>query len=221
MSEIAARLSILLVMTALWSAVSRPSNTSRATAEGVEAYRSGRASESRNHFERALEIGGRDAVLELNAATAALEARQFDRGLQLNAEVAKESEVLADDAMYNSGTAFLRQQRAAEAVELLRESLRRNPDHLDAKRNLELAERLRDQRNRSGGDTGQQEREGRDESGEQGAAEGGEQRDPEGNSERGEVRPEEILRAVAQQEAEELRRMRAARSQGERRGSGW
>ncbi|MFQ5612139.1 MAG: tetratricopeptide repeat protein [Anaerolineae bacterium] len=46
---------------------------------------------------------------------------------------------LAPDAFYNLGNSFFRAQAFGEAVEAYKETLRRNPDDLDAKHNLELA----------------------------------------------------------------------------------
>lgn len=221
MNAVAAAFASLIVLAGAWSAVTRPSNTARETREGIEQLEANDAAAAKVRFQRAAEWSGGDPVHLFNAATAALEARQTEEGLRLNAQVARESPELADDAAYNAGTAFLRQQRPEEAIGLLRESLRMNPHHLDAKRNLELAERMRQENNQSGGDSGQQDTGGDDQSEDRGESEGAGGQAETGGEERGEVNPEEVLRAVAQQEAEELRRMRGRKAEGYRRGRGW
>lgn len=71
--------------------------------------------------------GGRGATTELEAATAALDARDAP------------PRELAADTWYNLGTARLATRDKAGAVAALKEALRRRPNDEDAKFNLELA----------------------------------------------------------------------------------
>ena len=112
------------------------------------------------------------------------------------------------------------------AIGDLTEYLRRNPADANAKRNLELALRKNDERERQRRQQQRQQQQqqqqqqqeqqrsqGRNEGGEKGR-EGGEQR-----QRAGDIDAESLLRSVAQQEKEELSRMR--RAGRERSGVGW
>lgn len=158
-------------------------------------------------------------VTRFNRGTAAVAAGDHLRGTKLLRDAAEDPS-LAADAHFNLGNSFLERKSVEQAIDAYKSALRANPDHTSAKRNLEIAMRRREQESRDGGGKGQgpqNQKGGGGESSEQGEQAGGQ---PDGAGEpKGSMSAEELLRAVAQQEREELQRMRRAR--GPRRGIGW
>lgn len=69
-----------------------------------------------------------------------------DTLLQMNA-----SKNMAAQIYYNKGNAFLQKKQYQDAVEAFKESLRRNPNDMDAKYNLVYAKRMADQHGNGGG----------------------------------------------------------------------
>lgn len=210
-------LGIASAATGWWEPLLRSSNSSRETKGGLEAWESGDATQARERFAAAMQIDP-DPVHQFNAGTAALRAGSLQDGARDLASAAEQEPRLAADALYNSGTALLTEKRFSDAADQLRESLRRDPARTDAKRNLELALRhMQQQEQGSSGDNPRQDQGDGDEGPDQQQGEG----DRPGEAENGEIDAEAVLRAVAQQEAEELRRLRESRVEAGRRGSGW
>ena len=193
----------------------RPSNSKQLTESGRAAFMEGR-------FDEAFEALGAAAALSdapsstFNAASAAVGAGRTEEGAAALEEIAAQSWPLGVDSRFNQGNAFLMRQQWDEAIERYIDVLRRDPDSADAKRNLEIA--LRRQ-------AAQQEESDQGDPRPQPSPSAGEQPQPSpprpGDREgKEEMSPEEILRSIAEQEREELRRMRRERA-GERRAVGW
>lgn len=227
MKIVIAALTILSVSAAWWEPLFRPSNPRQLTSGGIHSWQKGDASAARRHFAAAAAVD--DAPVHMfNAGTAALSEGALDDGARLIDAAIRDDAAFAADGLFNEGTALLREQRLDDAVARLQESLRRDPSRQDAKRNLELALMRREDQNSGGGgqqsqpqdgSEGQPGREG--EEGEQESADTPPEGTEEGQREPGQLDAEAVLRAVAQQEAEELKRMREARTRTADRGTGW
>lgn len=227
MKTVITALMTLGLATGWWEPLFRPSNPRQLTEEGIEAWTKGDATAARKSFAAAA-ASDDDPIHLFNTGTAALGEGAVDEGARLMGAALKMDPSLAADGSFNEGTALLRDQRLDEAVDRLQESLRRDPSRQDAKRNLELALMRREQQNAGAGGEQSQPSDGEDGQQEQDPQEGepdegdasedgreGDQQQP------GELDAEAVLRAVAQQEAEELKRMRDARIEAGRRGTGW
>lgn len=157
-------------------------NARERTLESRDAFAEGRFPEAVEAAERAHRLAPEDPRTQLNLGTTLLAADRTDEALEPLTRAAERLEAgladadgppspdrfgLAATAHYNLGNAKLRSQDLAGAVEAYEQALRREPDHLDAKHNLEVAlERLRQQQQQqqqqqqgSQGDRGDQPRE--------------------------------------------------------------
>lgn len=193
----------------------RPSNSKQLTESGRAAFAEGRFDEAFEALEAAAAINDAPPST-FNAASAAVGAGRAEQGATALEEIAGQPGPLGVDARFNQGNAFLMRQQWDEAIERYIDVLRRAPESADAKRNLEIA--LRRQ-------AAQQEESDRGDPRPQPSPSAGEQPQPSqprpGDREgKEEMSPEEILRSIAEQEREELRRMRRERA-GERRAVGW
>jgi tetratricopeptide (TPR) repeat protein len=158
-------------------------------------------------------------LTRFNRGTAAVAADDHLRGARLLREVEAEPQLSAD-ASFNLGNSFLKRKSVEQAIDAYKRALRTNPRHASAKRNLEIAMRRREEQAREGGGKGEQpqNQNGGEGKNPQQGEEAGERAEGAGEP-KGKMSAEELLRAVAQQEREELQRMR--RSRAPRRGVGW
>lgn len=116
------------------------------TARAEEAWEAERFDEARELLDGVLAEHPESPLARLNAGTARLAAGDPDGALD-PLRAASEDPALAPDAYYDLGNARLASGYPEQAAELYREALRRDPDHGDAKHNLELAlRRQREQR---------------------------------------------------------------------------
>ncbi len=192
--------------------VFRPSNSERLTETGRTAFAEGRFGDAAALFDAAAGIRN-DGIARFNQGTAKLATGDASAAALLE-ELGRSGEPVGRDALFNLGNAALLARRFDEAIARYEEVLRRSPRDADAKRNLEIALRRR-QAEQEQGNQGQQQ---------QPAPSPGEQEQQPSPSDPGEgkekMTAEEILRAIAQQEKEELRRMRREKA-GESRPVGW
>lgn len=198
-------------------------NSRAATKRGVAAWEKNDAAAAARAFAEA-ETLAHSKESAANLATAEIAAGDYAAGLERLAPLVDDPAV-GRRSLYNRGTGALMAGDLTRAIGDLTEYLRRNPADANAKRNLELAlrrnderERQRRQQQRQQEQQQQQQQEqqrsqGGDEGGEKGR-EGGEQ-----PQRAGDIDAESLLRSVAQQEKEELSRMR--REGRERSGVGW
>lgn len=134
-------------------------NPRERTQASREAFDEGRFPEAVEAAETAHRLAPEDPRTELNLGTSLLAAERTEEALESLTRAAERLEAdlpakggppkarkLASTAHYNRGSALLASDDPAAAVEAYEQALRRNPDHLDAKHNLEVAlERLRQQ----------------------------------------------------------------------------
>ena len=212
-------IAIVVVLAAGAGTFLRPDNSVWLTKEGQKAFAAGKGADALKHFDEALKRAD-SPIARFNAGTASIQAGEIDRGIRSLRQFPVSSE-LAPDARYNEGNAHLGRAAVDDAIRSYKETLRIDPSHASAKRNLEIAMRRRDQQPQSG------KGKGKDDGDQDG---GGSNRQPDKPSEesrpegsqpqpRGETDAERLLRAVEQQEREELSRMRKARAR--ERAIGW
>lgn len=194
-------------------------NTSTLTKKGSEEFAAGRHAEALKRFDEVLRRKKSSRSL-FNAGTASIAAGEVQRGISHLRLAANDDRGIAADSHYNEGNALLASD-VEGAIRSYKAALRRDATHAAAKRNLEIAMRRREQQPRDGKGKG-------DEKSEQQG--GGSGRDPKEQSDssqpegeqpqqRGETDAEQLLRAVEQQEREEISRMRKARAR--ERAIGW
>lgn len=116
-------------------------------ARGVARYREGEYGEATRAFTRALEHDPGNATLRYNRGSALYRQGRFPEAAEvLEAAASAEDTGLRRDAHYNLGNARFRQSDFEAAIEAYKEALRLDPGDMDAKHNLELAQRLQKQR---------------------------------------------------------------------------
>lgn len=130
-------------------------NPRERTARAIEAVERGRAKEARGPADTALRLAPQDPLVRYNGGTAHLLAGDRRGAVPLLERAAKEADrsdrsgradpSLAAAAFYNLGNARLGAGDAAGAVEAYKQALRRAPRDADAKHNLEIALREREQ----------------------------------------------------------------------------
>jgi Ca-activated chloride channel family protein len=194
---------------------------------GNRYYRQGRYGEAVEAYQKALAAGDTSSILRYNLGTALLRLGRFDEAEQhLRAALRTLDPEMRERTQFNLGNRFLdagratndprlRQQWLDAAVEAYRDALRLDPADRDAKWNLELALREKEQPPPSQGGGGEQQQQ--DPKGEQGEGGGGggegDQQAPAGASgENGKERPRDPG-ALSQAQAE---RILSAVEQGER-----
>lgn len=197
----------------------RPSNSKQLTRSGIEAYKAGNFEEAAHHFSEADSLSESERAT-FNAGTAAVAAGALAEGKRLLDLVLEGETPVAGDARFNDGNAELTAEQWDAAIEQYSEVLRRQPSAMDAKRNLEIALQRKTE--------AEERQDPQSEPQPQPTPSAGEEEQPAppttpppGNEEgREQMTPEEILRSIAQQEREELQRMRRVKG-SERRALGW
>lgn len=121
-------------------------NPRERTEQTIEAYREGDGDRAVATSETAHRIAPGDPRTGYNAGTANLAAGRFRKAAKLLEGSAKSAPPgLAPAAWYNLGNARLAAADPAAAVEAYKQALLRNPADADAKHNLEIALREREQ----------------------------------------------------------------------------
>lgn len=193
-------LAVSLVPAGFLSRFVRESNSEASTRRALEAMGSEFPTDAVRHFARARELApGPFSSFNLGTAQIATGATE-DGAVEL--ERAFESEELAPEAHYNRGFGALSSEDFDAAIDEFIETLRLEPGHAAAKRNLEIALRRKQEQStrpseREEGQEGEQP--------EESPSEGDSPEDQAGEMDR-------ILRSVEQQEQEELSRMRRAKA---------
>lgn len=192
-----------------------PSNSEALTREGRARYGAGAVGEAVERFREA-EARRPGGATTFNRGTAQIAGGEVDEGAAAMATAANDPRFTAD-AIYNRGNAALMREQWDAAIRDYEEVLRREPARPDAKRNLEIALRRKQAASDAAPQSGpQQPRPGssqpQPQEPEQGEGDGGERRER--------TPDEEILRAIAEQERQELSRMRKQAAPA-RRAVGW
>lgn len=120
-------------------------NARERTARALAEWEKGSPEEAVAPLDSALRLQPGDPLVEYNAGTAHLGAKQPDAARMLEQAAKHAPPGLAADAYYNLGNARLEAKDAQGAIEAYKSSLRAQADLSGAKRNLELALRLLDE----------------------------------------------------------------------------
>jgi tetratricopeptide (TPR) repeat protein len=121
-------------------------NPRERTARAIEALGKGDPKAAAGPADTALRLAPRDPLARYNAGTVHLRAGDRRAAVTLLEKAAKDAgRSLAPAAYYNLGNARLAAGDAAGAVEAYKQALRRSPHDADAKVNLEIALREREQ----------------------------------------------------------------------------
>ena len=114
-------------------------NAGERTRTGISRLGRGEAAAAAAAFDAALRLRPDDPLTSYNAGTGRLAAGRGDALPPLEAAASAAAPDLAPDAWYNLGNARLAAGDARGAVDAYVETLRRQSDRLEAKKNLELA----------------------------------------------------------------------------------
>lgn len=114
-------------------------NARERTAAGRSALEAGRGPEAIPAFDTALRLAPADPIARFNAGTARLGGDPGSALALLEQAAASAPPELAPSAWYNLGNGRLATGNAQGAVDAYVEALRRQPEHANAKVNLELA----------------------------------------------------------------------------------
>jgi tetratricopeptide (TPR) repeat protein len=213
MTRLIAVLAIPLSLSALWQRLTRETNSHAANVGGVKAYSARQYPKAVDGFASAM-AADPSSPNAFNLGTAQIAAGKTEDGsATLGKAMADRS--LRGDALYNRGNSALASSAFDAAIRDYGEALRLAPGDAQAKRNLEIA--LARKRAQQQAQSGQQ----KNPSGSQPNPQRP-QPSPGGKNDqqhRGEQSADSILRAVQEQEQEELNRMKRARA--ERGRVGW
>jgi Ca-activated chloride channel homolog len=183
----------------------RETSSHASSARGTRAYEDKKYVEATRAFGRAQQLAP-SARNAFNLGTAEIAAGNREQGSARLAEAIKDPALRAD-ALYNRGNSALESKALDHAVRDYTDALRANPNHADAKRNLEiaLAQQRQQQRPSPNGQKGQQ---GQNQQQKPQPAPGPKP------AQAGQPDLEALLRSVQQQEQEELRRMKGQPTEG-------
>jgi len=194
----------------------RPTNSRAATARGVAAYNKHDYAAASTSFAQANALHP-SAAGSFNLGTAQVASGKREEGSATLAKAMSDKSLRAD-ALYNRGNSALASNAFDYAIRDYIDTLKLRPGDASAKRNLEIALQKKQQ--------AMQQSRGGNQQNPQNSQQGQKQNQPQpsaGNSQQQSPRPdanaEALLRAVQQQEQEELSRMKKARA--ERVRVGW
>ena len=154
-------LALLLVFPALVGFGDSPESRNR---RGNRLYRGGRYDEALSEYRGAQVLGPELKELSFNAGNALYRKGELPNALREYEQASSAGDsLLAADAFYNAGNAFLQMGDIDAAIESYRAALIKNSDDADAKHNLELALRLKeDQQSQEQQDQDQQDQDQQD-----------------------------------------------------------
>ncbi len=193
--KLAAVLLLAVSVTSLW----RETNSHAAAARGAKAYAKQQYADAVKAYGEAQQLAP-SARNAFNLGTAQIAAGQREQGSATLAEAIKDPELRAS-AYFNRGNSALGAKAFDHAIRDYTEALKANPRLDAAKRNLEIALARRDAAQAAAG--GQRNKQGQQEQKQPQSPAGGQEK-----PKTGELDLEALLRSVAQQEQEELQRMK-------------
>lgn len=120
-------------------------NARARTESGIEAHLQGEAAIAGEALGIALDLAPTNPLVQYNAGTASLLGAGAEAIPLLRAATEAAPPELQPTAYYNLGNALLVGEDPAAAIDSYKQSLRLSPDNLDAKHNLELAQKLLEQ----------------------------------------------------------------------------
>jgi len=201
---------LLVTWSELWQSVTRATSSYAATARGVSQYARGKFRDAAASFTDADSIR-QTPQTAFNLGTAQVATGDRERGSTTLAKAMRDPKLRAD-ALYNRGSSALASNAFDAAIRDFADVLRMRPNDAQAKRNLEIALRRKSQQKQqqesgAGGQKNSQGAQPPQNEANKAPAPG----DKQSNEPKGQTDAEALLRAVQQQEQEELSRMRRVR----------
>lgn len=213
---------LLVTWTEVWQKLTNATSSYAATARGVSQYARGKFNDAAASFAEADRIRT-SADTAYNLGTAQIAGGNREQGSTTLAKAMNDPRLRAD-ALYNRGNSALASNAFDSAIRDYSEVLRMRPGDAQAKRNLEIALRRKQEREQQQPGGGKQQ----NPSGQQQQQQQQQQKQPDkgapapGDQQpkqpKGQTDAEALLRAVQQQEQEELSRMRRVRPESGRVG---
>jgi Ca-activated chloride channel family protein len=120
-------------------------NPRERTGSGIEALENGDLETAVEHLETAHRLDNGSPITAFNVGTARLLAGDENAANRLEEAAAIAPQFLQPAALYNLGNAKLAAQDPAAAVDAYKQVLRLDQSHMEAKFNLEVAQRLLDE----------------------------------------------------------------------------
>ena len=120
---------------------------------GNKAYENGNYPEAEVSYRRALEKNPESEEASFNLSNSLYKQERFEEAGQIAAQIATDSTSNEHKAaaFYNQGNALFKQKKLEEALEAYKNSLRLNPDDMDAKFNYALTKKLLEKDKNGGG----------------------------------------------------------------------
>jgi Ca-activated chloride channel homolog len=206
---------VFLSWSQLWQSLTRATSSGAATARGVAQYAKGKYAEATRAFGDANAMRPSPQTA-FNLGTAQIAAGNREQGSSTITNALRDPALRAD-AFYNRGNSALAANAFDPAIRDYAETLRLRPDDAQAKRNLEIALRRKQQmqQSQSGKQNNPQGSQPKPQPSPQPMPAPGEKQS---KQPQGQTDAEALLRAVQQQEQEELARMRKVRPEAARVG---
>ncbi len=207
---------LLITWTGLWQKLTQATSSYAATSRGIAEYAKQEYRKAAKSFADAEAIRHTPPA-QFNLGTAQVAAGELEKGSKTLSNAMRDPKLRAD-ALYNRGTSALAANAFDAAIRDLKDVLRMRPEDAQAKRNLEIALRKKaeSQQQQNGGGR-QPNPKGPQQNQQQNRAPAPGEKPS--NQQNGQTSAEALLRAVQQQEQEELSRMR--RGKAENAGVGW
>jgi tetratricopeptide (TPR) repeat protein len=199
---------LFITWSELWQKLTAATSSHAATARGVSQYTQGKFKDAAGSFADADKLR-RSPKTAFNLGTAQVATGNREQGSQTLAKAMTDPQLRAD-ALYNRGNSALAANAFDPAIRDFAEVLRMRPNDLSAKRNLEIALRKKMEQSKQPGAGDQQQPQGAQQQQNQ-ANRAPAPGDKNAQQPKGETDAEALLRAVQQQEQEELTRMRQSR----------
>ena len=155
-------LHILLVMLSVATGAAAQRMPERAQVrKGTHEYQNGNDEGPIKRYGSALTLAPGQFEATYDLGNALYKAEMYDRAEQTMMQAAADtlrSDAERAEAWYNLGNARFKQQKYQEALESYRQSLRLNPDDMEAKYNYAYTKQLVDENNQGGDDQQNQDR---------------------------------------------------------------
>jgi Ca-activated chloride channel family protein len=203
----------------VWQRLTRATSSYAATARGVSQYAKGKFNDAAASFAEADSIR-KSPDTAFNLGTAQIANGNREQGSTTLAKALADPKLRAD-ALFNRGNSALASNAFDPAIRDYAEVLRMRPNDAQAKRNLEIALRRKQEQQQQPGDGKQQNPNGAPQQQQQSqkpANRAPAPGDKQANQPKGQTDADALLRAVQQQEQEELSRMRRVRPEPARVG---